>query len=82
MVFNVKIWPMQGKKERKKKGKKAAVMHSACRQSGLQGQLYPTVVLETTNGAFINCKAMAVGGCKVCTRNDEQPTCCCSTEKE
>lgn len=33
----------------------AAVMHSHPGQSGLQGQLYLTVVLETTNGAFMNC---------------------------
>lgn len=28
-------------------------MHVGRKQSGLQGQLYLTVVLETTNGAFI-----------------------------
>lgn len=38
---------------RNKQTKKAAVMHVGRKQSGLQGQLYLTVVLETTNGAFI-----------------------------
>lgn len=48
VVFKAKIWPMQ-----KQTKKKAAVMHVGRKQSGLQGQLYLTVVLETTNGAFM-----------------------------
>lgn len=49
VVFKAKIWLMP-----KKKKKKATMMHAGGRQSGLPGQLCLTVVLETTNGAFIN----------------------------
>ena len=57
MVFKAKIWSMQRQKKKKKqrKGKKkTTVMYSGRRQSGLQGQLYLTVVHQTTNGAFIS----------------------------
>lgn len=57
MVFKAKIWPMQKGKGGVKRKKKAPVMPSGRRQSGLQGQLYLAVVLHTTNGAFINCES-------------------------
>lgn len=56
VVFKAKIWYAEAKKKKKgkKRKKKTTVMHSGRRQSGLQGQLYLTVVRQTTNGAFIS----------------------------
>lgn len=64
------------KKERKEKGgKKATVMHSGLRQSGLQGQLYLTVVLENNKWCIHQLQKQGLfSGCRVCTRNDEQPS--------
>lgn len=54
-MFNVDIAFRQKKKKKgKKRKKKTTVMYSGRRQSGLQGQLYLTVVRQTTNGAFIS----------------------------
>lgn len=68
------------KKKGKKRGKKATVMHFGLRQSGLRGQLYLTVVLETTNGAFINCKSR---GCSEAVQSAHEMMSsrlgCCST---
>lgn len=50
-------------------------MHSGLRQSGLQGQLYLTVVLENNKWCIHQLQKQGLfRGCRVCTRNDEQPS--------
>lgn len=50
-------------------------MHSGLRQSGLQGQLYLTVVLENNKWCIHQLQRQGLfSGCRVCTRNDEQPS--------
>lgn len=57
-------------------------MYSDLRQSGLQSQLYLTVVLETTNGAFMNCVSR---GCSEAVKSAHEMMSgrlsCCSTVK-
>lgn len=90
VVFKAKIWLMQKRTTTTKKGggekregKKAAVMHSDPGQSGLQGQLLDlTVVLETTNGAFMSCVSR---GCSEAVKSAHEMMSgrlsCCSTVK-
>lgn len=71
------------KKKKEKGKKKAAVMHSGRSQSGLQGQLYLTVVHGTTNGAFISCESR---GCSEAVKSALEMMSvrlsCCFTVKE
>lgn len=74
MNKNLEPCPLPKKKGKCWGRKPSALMLTGHRQSRPQDQLYLTVVLKTTNGAFMNCETKGCSGAVKSSRHEEPLT--------